>query len=204
MKIIGGQYKGRNFYRPLGIRPIQGSVSKSLFDILGQDLEGLIFLDLFAGSGSVGLEALSRGAKHCTFVEKDPKCAAIITKNLKLLDVGAYSLITADSFAAIKQITLQKQAYDIVFSDPPYERDLGKKTLKTLEAYDILHPTSIVVIKHEKHEILPEEYGRFRLFRQKKYGSTLLSFYNIGEAGDSSQSQNGMSESGESTGDGIG
>lgn len=184
MKIIGGQYKGRNFYRPLGIRPIQGLVTKSLFDMLGQDLEGILFLDLFAGSGSVGLEALSRGARHCTFVEKDQKCAAVITKNLRLLDIGAYSLITADAFAAIKQIALQKQGYDIIFCDPPYGRELGKKSLKTLEAYDILTPTSVIVIKHEKYETLPEEHGRFLLFRQKKYGSTLLSFYTIAQPGD--------------------
>lgn len=181
MKIIGGQFKGRNFYRPEGIRPIQSLVTKSLFDILGQDLEGIIFLDLFAGAGSVGLEALSRGAKHCTFVEKDPKCAAIITKNLKLLDIGAYSLITADVFAALKQIALQKQAYDIIFCDPPYDRELGKKSLKTLDAYAILHPTSVIILKHEKYESLPEEYGRLILFRQKKYGSTILSFYQLKE-----------------------
>lgn len=181
MKIIGGQFKGRNFYRPEGIRPIQSLVTKSLFDILGQDLEGIIFLDVFAGAGSVGLEALSRGAKHCTFVEKDPKCAAIITKNLKLLDIGAYSLITADAFAALKQIALQKQAYDIIFCDPPYDRELGKKSLKTLDAYAILHPTSVIILKHEKYESLPEEYGRLVLFRQKKYGSTILSFYQLKE-----------------------
>ncbi|MBP9854388.1 MAG: 16S rRNA (guanine(966)-N(2))-methyltransferase RsmD [Candidatus Omnitrophica bacterium] len=186
MKIIGGQFKGRNFFRPDGIRPMQSAVAKSLFDILGQDMEGIIFLDLFAGSGSVGIEALSRGAKHCTFVEKDAKCADTISKNLRHLDISAYSLIKADSFAAIKQIALQKQKYDIVFIDPPYARELGKKSLKTLEGYVILHASSTVVIKHDKYEILPEEYGRFRLFRQKKYGSTALSFYQVKEAENSS------------------
>ncbi|MCB9721422.1 MAG: 16S rRNA (guanine(966)-N(2))-methyltransferase RsmD [Candidatus Omnitrophica bacterium] len=177
MKIISGQYKGRNFYRPDGIRPAQGYVVKSLFDTLGQDLEGLVFLDLFAGSGAVGMEALSRGARHCTFVERDRRCVKVISQNATLLGIEAYSLIAGDVFANIKTFAAQEDRFDIIFCDPPYERDMAKKSLKTLGAYDILQPASIVIFKHEQHEILPSQNGRLVRFKEKKYGATLLSFY---------------------------
>ncbi len=177
MRIGGGQYKGRNFFRPEGIRPAQGYVVKSLFDILGQDMDDLVFLDLFAGSGAVGLEALSRGARHCTFVERDRKCVKIINQNVNLLGIEAYNLIAGDVFANIKNFAAQQEHFDIVFCDPPYERDMAKKSLKTLGAYDILQPTSIVIFKHEQHEALPPQNGRLVRFKEKKYGATLLSFY---------------------------
>src|SRR3989338_8645565 len=87
MKIIAGQFKGRNFFMPEGIRPTQNLTRKALFDLLGHDLTGLTFLDLFAGSGGVGLEALSRGAQKVTFVEKDENNSQLIRENLDLLGV---------------------------------------------------------------------------------------------------------------------
>ena len=170
---------------PEGIRPTQSIARKALFDILGQDLEGIVFLDLFSGSGAVGLEAVSRGADKATLVEKDPKCVDVITENIDLLSIkpnesGAlpYEIIQTDAFAAIKLFARQDKKFDIIFIDPPYGRGLAKKALKTLEGYDILQPNCTVVIQHEKSEILPEKQGRFLLFRQKKYGSTFLSIYN--------------------------
>jgi len=184
MKIIGGQFKGRNFYRPEGIRPTQSITREALFDILGQDLEGVTLLDLFAGSGAVGLEAISRGATKVTLVEKDPKCAGVIGENIDLLSIGVgeggaplYEIVQTDAFAAVKIFARQNKKFDVVFVDPPYGRGLAKKALKTLEAYDILQPNCTVVIQHEKEEILPEKQGRFCLFRRKKYGSTFLSIY---------------------------
>ena len=88
MKIIGGKHRGKNFYMPFGIRPTQSITRKALFDILGQDLEGVTMLDLFAGSGAVGLEAISRGAKKVILVEKDPKCADVINENIRILSIG--------------------------------------------------------------------------------------------------------------------
>ncbi len=184
MKILGGQLKGRNFFMPAWIRPTQGLVRRALFDILGHDLEGATVLDLCAGSGAVGLEALSLGAGKVTFVEKDPRCAEIISENIKLLGIGdnndgerLYEIIQTDIFAAIKTFARQNKRFDLVFIDPPYSRGMAKKSLKMLEAYDILHPNYTVVIQHEKKEILPEGQGRFLAFRQKKYGATILSIY---------------------------
>ena len=169
---------------PKWIRPTQAIVRKALFDILGQDLEGVSFLDLFSGSGAIGLEAISRGASKATLVEKNPKCADVIRENINLLHIEndesggvPYELAPTDAFEAIKIFFRREKKFDVVFADPPYGRGLAKKTLKMLGAYDILHPNCMVVIQHEMEEILPETFGRFLLFRKKKYGSMYLSSY---------------------------
>ncbi len=184
VKIIGGKYKGRNFYMPASVRPTQNITRKALFDILGQDMDGIEFLELFAGSGAVGLEAMSRGAKKVIFVEHDPKCADVITQNLQLLlgasprdDGFSYELVEGDSFAHIKMFARQKKKFDLIFLDPPYGLELGKKALKTLGAYDILHPNCVVVIEHGADEILPKIEGNLLRFEQRKYGKTFLSIY---------------------------
>lgn len=191
MKVLGGKFRGRNIYMPEDIRPTQNVVRKAVFDIIGHDWDGFSVLELFAGSGAVGIEALSRGAEHCTFVEKDPKSSEIITENLQRVgiatteislssvDSGLYSIIQSDAFATIKQLSGQKKTFDIVFIDPPYGRDLAKKSLKTIGAYDILHSNSTLVLQHDKKEILPEDSGRFSIVKQKNYGGSVLSIYQI-------------------------
>lgn len=181
MKILGGKYKGRNFFMPKGLRCTQNLVRKAVFDILGQDMEGLKWLDLFSGSGAIGLEAISRGAQKVTFVEKDSKCFKVIETNVNLLELEPYEnyewpceIIQADSFAAIKQFAAKGAKFDIIFMDPPYGQELAKKALKVLNAYDILHPNCRVIIQHDKRDILPKDLGRFLFVKQKKYGSTYL------------------------------
>ena len=184
MKIIGGQFKGKNFYMPAGIRPTQNRTRKALFDILGQDLTGVHFLDLFAGSGAMGLEAFSRGAHKVICVEKEQKIAYIIEKNITLFNIKAYDnndmpleVIHNDAFLAIKLLARQNKRFDYIFLDPPYGRELVKKSLKTLDTYDILQPNCMVIIQHDVKEILPESLGRFLLFRKRKYGSSFISFF---------------------------
>ena len=184
MKVISGTLKGRNFYMPQGIRPTQDKIRKAIFDILGQDVEGIVFLDLFAGSGAVGLEAISRNAQHVVFVEKDSCCADIIGENITSLRGDGYEkddsrsfVITGDVFVVIKNLSAQNKKFDIVFADPPYGIEAAKKTLKTLMAYDILHPNSVLIIQHEKREILPDFEGRILRVREKKYGDSLLTIF---------------------------
>ena len=184
MKIIGGMFRGRNFFMPTGIRPTQDKTRKAIFDIIGQDLKGVSFLDLFAGSGAVGLEAISRQAKRVIFVEKDGRCVNVINENLSVLNISCcengaspFLVIQMDTFAAIKQLNKRNEKFDFIFLDPPYGTDLTKKTLKTLGAYDILHPNSFIIIQHDKREILPESEGRFLRVKEKKYGNSLLSIF---------------------------
>ena len=179
MKIITGTMKGRNFYMPAGIRPTQNITRKAVFDLLGQSMEGMRFVDIFAGSGAVGLEALSCGAESVVFVEKDPKCVQVIEKNCDFLAIppSQYRILENDGFAAIKAFSRGGEKFDCVFIDPPYGPQLAKKALKTLEAYDILQPNCVAVIQHDKREILPEELGRIFRSKARNYGSTTVSIY---------------------------
>ena len=169
---------------PFGIRPTLDVIRKSLFDILDPDIEGVDFLDLFSGSGAVGLEAISRGAKNVTFVEKDPKHVDVIEENLVLLEIPhqerkeRYFMVEkGDAFALIKIFHAKGKRFDIIFIDPPYSRELAKKALKTLCAYDIVKPNSLVIFQHEKREALPQAQGRFSVERVRKFGSSLLTIY---------------------------
>jgi len=186
MKILGGKNRGRNFYLPKDLRATQNIVRKALFDMLGQDMEGESFLDLFAGSGANGLEAHSRGAKSVVFVEKDPKHVKVIEGNIEFFatdiddpESGRYDLLSIDAFAAIKELKRKKLSFDVIFADPPYSRGLAKKVLKVLSAYDILQPNCVVVMQHDRKEILPKSMGNIVLFRSKNYGMSCLTFYKL-------------------------
>ncbi len=172
---------------PAEIRPTQNMVRKAVFDILGQDMSGVSFIDLFAGSGAVGFEALSRGAFNVTLVEKDPKCVETIRENRRIfreiLDEHPeqkLQLIEADAFATVKDLTRKEIKFDVVFVDPPYHAGLAKKALKTLEAYDIFLPASTLVVQCESEETLPAGFGRFSVYKKKIYGHTLVAVYQVG------------------------
>ncbi len=129
MRIITGKYKGRTIKMPKGIRPTSNKVRKALFDILG-DIKGLSFLELFAGSGAVGIEALSQGAKEAVFVEKNKICLNRIKENLSVMGLRPGRVMGLDVFKAIKQLHQEGKKFDIIFLDPPYFRGLAKKNLE--------------------------------------------------------------------------
>ncbi|MBF0504023.1 MAG: 16S rRNA (guanine(966)-N(2))-methyltransferase RsmD [Candidatus Omnitrophica bacterium] len=176
MKILGGKYKGRNFYMPAGIRPTQGILRAAIFDLIGHDLSGLSFLELFAGSGAVSLEAISRGAEKVVMVEYNDLSAKTIQENCELLGIdlgGQYSLNHAEAFTTLKRLSEDKMRFDLVFLDPPYGQKLAKKALKLISTRDILHPQSLVIIQHEKKEKL-EIPRDFNVLVQRHYGASNL------------------------------
>ena len=169
---------------PAGIPPTQNLVRKAVFDLIGQDLTGLSFLDLFAGSGAMGLEAFSAGAREVVMVERDQKCVEVIQKNLEIFGLTGPTedgrwcrFLQADVFAAIKSLAGQKKRFDVVFFDPPYDEGLAKKTLKTLTGYDILHPNSVVIAECGKREGLPYAEHDFEVMTERKYGKSCLVLY---------------------------
>lgn len=169
---------------PKGIRTTQNVVRKAVFDILGQDMAGVSFLELFAGSGAMGLEAISRGAKQVVLVERDYQCYKVIEENWGLLGISKdspggfyYEVFKSDVFIAIKQLARFNRKFNIIFMDPPYGEELAKKALNLVSSYDIVHADSFLIIQHEKREILPETSGRFLLYKHNKYGSTCLAIY---------------------------
>ena len=176
MRIITGKYKGRIIKMPKGIRPTQDKVRKAIFDILG-DMGGLSFLELFAGSGAVGMEALSQGAKEVVFVESDFACLKVLKENLSCLLPTAYYLLSMDCHLAIKELVRKKFKFDIIFLDPPYYKELARKTLQMLCSYDILSPCGYMLAQHFKKDNLPDAVGDLILFKQSCYGDTVLTFY---------------------------
>ena len=183
MRIISGLYKGRQLKTPANIRPTEDRVRKALFDILG-DVSGASFLELFAGSGSVGFEALSQGAGAAVFVEKDRNCSLIIEQNVKGLLSAAgnnsspATVITDDAAAAVSRLARQARRFDIIFADPPYYKGLSEKILQTVDEYDILiHISGFLIIQHFKKDPLPAKQGNLVLFKQSSYGDTVLSFF---------------------------
>ncbi|MDP3732586.1 MAG: 16S rRNA (guanine(966)-N(2))-methyltransferase RsmD [Candidatus Omnitrophota bacterium] len=176
MRILSGRYKGRLIQMPNGIRPTQDKARKALFDILG-DIEGSSFLELFAGSGAVGFEAVSRGVAELTLVEYSPACLMAIRKNIESLKLKACDLYPKEASDAIEAFHKNKREFDIIFLDPPYYREMSKKILQMPEVYDILAPDGFVVVQHFKKESLPKESGKLILIKESRYGDTLLSFY---------------------------
>jgi 16S rRNA (guanine966-N2)-methyltransferase len=179
MKIIAGEYKGRIIEMPDGIRPTSDKVRESLFEILKNRIEGTSFLDLYSGSGAIGIEALSRGAKNVVFVDNNRNCMSVLKANLAKLGVseGLYGIYIKDSIDGIKTLQGSGSCFDAVFLDPPYYKDLAKNTLIGLAGCDILTPNALVIAEVFKKESLPEQLGVFRKIRSCKYGDTLLEFF---------------------------
>ncbi len=184
MKILTGEFKGRNFYMPASIRPTQNLTRKAIFDLLGHDFSGLRVLDLFSGSGAIGFEAFSSGAQEVVMVEKDAKCLETIRANLERFgldqprqDGRICEVFGADVFVTIKMMARQNRRFDVVYFDPPYDAGLAKKTLKTLSAYDILQPNFRIVAEFGKREGLPRCEHDFEEITQRKYGNSYLSIY---------------------------
>lgn len=179
IRITTGIYKGRNIAIPKGIRPTQNITRKAIFDILG-DIQGLSFLELYAGSGAVGIEAASRGAKEVVFVESNPSVLKVLKQNLHYMPPTSYYILPLDSQIAIKRLSQENRGFDVIFFDPPYEHtddSLLKKTLQTLVACDILSPAGLIIAQHPEKESLPDHLGVLNLLKLATYGSTGVSFY---------------------------
>ncbi|MFC1767450.1 16S rRNA (guanine(966)-N(2))-methyltransferase RsmD, partial [Candidatus Margulisiibacteriota bacterium] len=147
-------------------------------NILVEEVGGCRFLDLFAGTGAVGIEALSRGAAVCFFVEMDKKAVAVIRDNLGTTGFSDQSEVY--SIDVLKAITLfnRKQAFfDVIYIGAPYNNPILEETLKALSSGSILNATSMIVAEHRKDHELADNYDSLKRCRQSKYGDTVLSFY---------------------------
>lgn len=182
MRVIGGTKKGRKLLLPSNkaIRPMRDMVRMALFNILGERVEGSRFLDLFAGTGSVGIEALSRGAKYAAFVDNSAGAVRLIRKNLENLDLQDRAKVyQMDALEVIKFFEHREHKFDLIFIGPPYGKGLVEKTLLKLATSSILAPGSIVVTEIFKKETLKDQYGNLKLFIEREYGDNLLKFYEI-------------------------
>ena len=152
MRVIAGSARRLNLVTPKGMntRPTSDKIKETLFNILAFDLYGVTFLDLFSGSGGIGIEALSRGAKHCTFVEKDKEALSCIRKNLETTGFTEKADVYGhDVFSALYNLH-PKDKYDIVFMDPPYDSGFEKNALSVLAGLDITDPDAMFIIESSK------------------------------------------------------
>ncbi len=182
MRIISGTSKGRKLVTPkrYSIRPTSDRVKESLFNILGSETEGKVVLDLFAGTGNLGIEALSRGAKRVIFVEKGRQALRLIQTNLNQFGLADRSeILPKDANRAIGILKQRGECFDLILMDPPYEKGLIQRTLMKLSTHPIYHGDSILVIEHNRREPLPGILEGWHLVRQQKIGDTLLSFLTL-------------------------
>lgn len=182
MRIISGTSKGRRLVtqRGLSLRPTSDRVKESIFNILGVEVEGKVVLDLFAGTGSLGIEALSRGAKKALFVEKGKQALRLIQRNLLQCGLERRSeILPKDVNRAIGILKQKGESFDLILMDPPYEKGLIQKTLLKLNLHRIHHEDSILVIEHDRREPLPKTVEGWNLIRQRGIGDTVISFLTV-------------------------
>lgn len=187
MRVIAGKYRSRPLYslRGMDIRPTADRLRETLFNVLTAGnpaaLEGSVWIDLFAGTGAVGIEALSRGAKRVHFVDSSPAAAALIRKNLESLEItGGFNILTEDLTRAIWLLKREHVGADFVFVDPPYRlKNAYGDALRAVADSSIGWAMSVVIAEHEKKFDPGEEFGLLRRFRKLIQGDTALSFYHM-------------------------
>jgi len=188
MRISGGEDRGRTLKAPRhkGLRPTSDKVREALFSILGEKVVGCSFLELFAGTGAVGIEALSRGAGHAVFVDSSLKAARLIRENLDGLGYrDRAAVVSKDTLQFLKKTASGLGPFDLVFVDPPYHEDTGAKALEAIgdgpdEGPDYLAQGATVVFEHFKKYDAPDSVGRLAKIKDYRYGDTVLSVYLFG------------------------
>jgi len=177
MQIISGRFKGVRIRTPknVNISPTSSVVRRAIFDYLRDDVAGKSVLDLYAGSGALGIESLSRGAFRAVFVEKDPDCLKSIRNNISILKGVDTQVIGMDVFMAFN--FLKQERFDIIFIDPPYKDKVVKSVLLEIAEYDIVNENPLLFAEHHKKEIISESIGVFKLIKKKSYGETVISIF---------------------------
>lgn len=182
MRVISGQFRGRKLEKLEGmdIRPTSDRVKESLFNMLGARLFDCAFLDLFAGTGGIGIEAYSRGATQVVFIDESAKSIKVLKTNLEKLQIQEQvEVYNTDYINAINKLASDNRKFDIIFIDPPYLKGYAQNALVQLADNKVLKEDAIVIIEHDIQDKMPESAGNLNMQRQKKYGNTMLSLYGI-------------------------
>ena len=195
MRVIAGTFRGRRLTAPKGnrlVRPTTDRVKESVFSILREQVVDANFLDLCAGTGSMGIEALSRGAKHATFLERNPRCMAIIEQNLSVCGLATepharYYLLRRDILKGIAYLHKRAAVFEIIYFDPPYGVSLRDSSRDGIELYTtslallaetvLLSIDGTLLVEHAKQAVLPDTVAGLHRDRQTRYGDTIVSFY---------------------------
>lgn len=175
MRVVSGNKRGKKLktLEGLDVRPTTDRIKEAIFSSLQFDIPNCNFLDLFSGSGQMGIEALSRGARSATFVDNNIKSIQVIKDNLKETELFEKAIVlTSDG---IEFLTQTSQKYDIIFLDPPYNMGLSQVSLSKIE--NCINQDGIIVCEHKYGEDIPKNVGEFEIFKNKKYGQIEITIY---------------------------
>ena len=188
MRVVAGDRKGMPLKAISGntTRPTTDKVKESIFNMIGPFFDGGIALDLFGGSGGLGIECLSRGAEHAIFIEKDSKAFQTLQENIKKCRYeDCTELFRNDATRAVKALLKRDIVIDYLFIDPPYHKKEYYDLVELLVEGEKLSKDAIIMCEHSKEVKLPENYGAYQLMRQESYGDTIISIYrDLGEEGE--------------------
>jgi 16S rRNA (guanine(966)-N(2))-methyltransferase RsmD len=180
VRVTGGALKGRKLHplRGMTIRPTSDYLKESIFSILTGRIEDATVLDLFAGTGSLGIEALSRGAATAVFVDSAPQAIKTLIRNVQAFSLEERStILKRNVLRGLSFLGSIGYLFDLIFIDPPYDKNCAEKTLQLLGRSESTSDFASIVVEHSKREILPEKVDCFALSDQRDYGKTLVSFY---------------------------
>ena len=182
MRIIAGRYKGRRLKTldGLHVRPTSDRLRETLFNILAPRIEEARFLDLCAGSGAVGIEALSRGAAEATFIEASRKAADLIRENLRHCGIAAGAVVlNRDALQALRRLATEGRQFDLIYFDPPYDSEIYGAALRQIARGGLLAEDGAVIIEHRRQMALAPSYDRLRPYRELPQGDSCLTFYHL-------------------------
>jgi 16S rRNA (guanine966-N2)-methyltransferase len=193
LRIIAGTAKGRRLasFESSVVRPTSDKIREAIFDVL-ISLKGRspgVFpyqevLDIFAGTGSMGIEALSRGASTATFVENNRDTLKVLRKNLHLCGfLKETKIFPSDVLRSLRLLKREKRSFDLIFLDPPYDQGLVEQTIRSVLTNELLESESCIVAEHSLKEVPAEKVDRLKLEKRKKYGATMVSFYTVSHKG---------------------
>ncbi|HEV3255120.1 MAG TPA: 16S rRNA (guanine(966)-N(2))-methyltransferase RsmD [Candidatus Acidoferrales bacterium] len=186
MRIIAGEYGSRRLKGPgtLRLRPTSDRLRETLFDILGADIEDSLFVDAFAGTGAVGIEALSRGARQAFFLENHPRAVKLIRQNLEQLAIGGGAeILEGDALRGLERIAARHLLADFIFLDPPYtEAAEHSRVLDYLDVSRLLPSLGQVIVEHHRKVELPARLEKLERMRIVEQGDATLSFYRLARA----------------------
>lgn len=182
MRVISGKVRGLKLNTPKNedVRPTTDRVKESLFNIINPYIMESDVLDLFAGTGSLGIECLSRGANRCVFVDVSKESISIVKSNIKKARVENESIVLNLDFKdAINKLKLQNNKFDVIFMDPPYYKNMFIDALEKITEASLLKEDGIIIIEHDTKDKFPEKINTIIQTKSKKYGNTTLTFYTL-------------------------
>lgn len=180
MRIIAGIARGKKILAPDGMqtRPTLDRVKENIFNIIQNRIDDAIAIDVFAGTGSLGLEAVSRGAKECYLVDKHPTTFKNLKENVKNLKFEDKCIcLNMDSYMALKDLGKKKKVFDLIFIDPPYAKEMIPPAIEIVHEESLLHKDGLIVTKIDSSENIYEGNGEINLVDHRKYGNTTVCFY---------------------------